>query len=115
MLFVPPILDLDGQCGDWTREQLVQIDSLFVAAVETAFRLGLESPAAARATVSFRNGSRRLAEETAIRVAWDLLCSRKGEMAALEVLAFVRELCPNIDPAYVRVALEQRVQRGVGW
>src|SRR5262249_935898 len=56
MLFVPPILDLDGQCGDWTRDRLEEMNKNFVAAGERAFELGLESRIAAVATVSFRNG-----------------------------------------------------------
>ena len=35
--------------GGWTREQLLRTDDCFVVAVEAAFRLGLESPASARA------------------------------------------------------------------
>jgi len=50
MLFVPFSFDLDEQCGDWTREQLVQQNERFVAAVERAFELGLESRATAEAS-----------------------------------------------------------------
>jgi hypothetical protein len=35
--------------GGWSREQLVRMDGDFVAAVEAAFRSGLESPTAASA------------------------------------------------------------------
>src|SRR5262249_33415761 len=114
-------VDLDEELlpsdGVYSRDQFERMNQEFTTAVLRAFELGLESRAAAAATVRVKsslNGSRRLAEEAAIGAAWDLLCSRKGEMAAAEVLAFVRELCP-IDPVRVRAALEQRVRRGVGW
>jgi hypothetical protein len=68
MLYVPPILDLDGQCGDWTRDELEEMDHRFVAAVERAFELGLESRAAAAATCAV-NGKQR-ADEIAIELAW---------------------------------------------
>src|SRR5215813_7059894 len=51
MLFIPPIGDLDAQSGLWSREQLLEMDSRFVAALEAAFAKGLESRAAAAATV----------------------------------------------------------------
>jgi len=78
-----------------------------------AFELGLESRAAA-ATVSFWNGSRRLAEEAAIGAAWDQLCKRKGEMAASEVLAFVRELVPGVPPERVRAEFKRRLFSWIG-
>src|SRR5262249_5885969 len=45
-------------CGDgvWPRDRLLTMDASYTAAVERAFELGLESRAAAAATVSFRNG-----------------------------------------------------------
>src|SRR5262249_1981470 len=43
MLFIPPIGDLDAQSGLWSREQLLEMDSRFVAALEAAFAKGLES------------------------------------------------------------------------
>src|SRR5262249_31008562 len=39
------------ESGDWTRGQPVEMDSRFCEALERAFRLGIESRAAARATV----------------------------------------------------------------
>src|SRR5262249_24886594 len=105
----------DEVCGAWTRSQLLEMDDRFVAAVMAAFQAGDESLAAARATVSFRNG-KAAAIEGAIEAAWDLLCSKKGEMAASEVVAFVRERCLNIDRARMRAALAERLrQRGAGW
>src|SRR5262245_42907405 len=119
MHFVPSISDLDSQCGDYTRDRLEQMNQVFTAAVERAFELGLESRAAAGATIRLKsslNGSRLLAEEAAIGAAWDLLCRKKGDMTALEVVNFVRERVPNVDQARVRFGLEQRFrQRGVGW
>ena len=100
--------------GLWPRDRLLAMDASYTTAVERAFELDLESRAAAAATVSFRNG-KAAAIEGAIEAAWDRLCSKKGEMSAAEVLVFVRELCPNTNPAYVRAALEQRVRRGVKW
>jgi hypothetical protein len=44
----------DDRNGDWTIEQLMDMDDKFVAAVEAAFRSGFESPAAATATQRFR-------------------------------------------------------------
>jgi len=37
----------DEQDGPWSREQLVEMDARFVAALERAFELGLESRASA--------------------------------------------------------------------
>jgi hypothetical protein len=46
--------------GGWSREELLQMDAAFLAAVEAAFRLGLESPASARATQSFQKFLKRV-------------------------------------------------------
>src|SRR5215831_5747690 len=110
-------LDEELLSGDglWSRDQLEQMNASFVAAVERAFELGLESRAAAAATMAFRNGKAAVIE-SAIEAAWDLISSRRGEVSASEVLGFVRERCPNIDPACVRVGLAERLQqRGAGW
>src|SRR5215471_14624428 len=50
ILFVPLISDLDGQCGEWSRARLIEMNDRFVAAMELAFAKGLESRAAAGAT-----------------------------------------------------------------
>jgi hypothetical protein len=43
----------DGLCvGIWTYAQLLEMDAAFISAVESSFRLGLESRTAARATVA---------------------------------------------------------------
>jgi hypothetical protein len=39
----------DEQNGGWSREQLLRMHDRYVAAVEAAFRSGLESPASASA------------------------------------------------------------------
>jgi|SRR5215813_9827533 len=116
-------VDLDeellGSDGFWPRDRLLAMDTSYTAAVERAFELRLESRVAAGATVLLKsslNGNRRLAEDAAIGAAWNLLCSRRGEMAASEVMAFVRDRGPNIEPAYVRAGLAERLrQRGAGW
>jgi hypothetical protein len=108
----------DEVCGAWTRSQLLEMDDRFVAAVEAAFRAGGESLAVARATVSFRNGKvgKAAALEGAIEAAWDLLCSKKGQMSASEVVAFVRARCSSVDVLSIRSGIEQRLQqRGAGW
>jgi hypothetical protein len=85
------------------------------AAVQRAFELDLESRAAATATVSFRNG-KAAAIEGAIEAAWDLLCSKKGQMLASEVVAFVRARCPDVDISRIQFGIEQRLRaRGAAW
>src|SRR5262249_6034411 len=118
MLFVPPISDLDGQCGLWSRAELETMDQKFVVAVEAAFQSGLESRAAASSTVRVKsplNGSQRLAEESAIGAAWAHLCDRRGEVSASEIVGYVRERCPDVDVSRIRFGIEQRLRRGAGW
>ena len=113
---------VDERCGDglWSRDQLEQMNGRFVAAMELAFANGLESRAAAAATYS-RNvmNAKQYTEaviESAIESAWALLCNKKGDMLASEIVTFVRERVPNIEPARVRFGFEQRFrQRGVRW
>jgi len=59
LLFSRAPIDVDDG-GGWSREQLIRMDSDFVAAVEAALRVGLESPAAARATQSFQKFLKRV-------------------------------------------------------
>jgi hypothetical protein len=60
--------------------------------------------------------ARGSAIESAIDAAYDLLCSKRGNMSASEVVAFVRERVPGIDQARIRVELARRLrQRGAGW
>src|SRR5262249_13693914 len=105
--------------GDWSYEQLERMNSDFVGAVETAFRLRLESRAAAAATVRVgvaRSGSSGAAIESALESAWDLLRSRCGDLTALEVVCFVQKLCPGISRTHVKLGLAQRFrERGIGW
>src|SRR5262249_19131538 len=103
--------------GTWSRQELEAMDAAFVARVEAAFAAGLESRVAAAATVrvGHRNG-KDAAIESAIEAAWDLLVSKRGDIAFSEIVAFVRERCPNIDQARVRFGFEQRFRQwGVSW
>jgi len=72
-------LDEELLCGDgvWPRDRLLAMDASYTAAVERAFELGLESRAAAAATVSFRNG-KAAALEGALEGAWNSLISKRG-------------------------------------
>jgi hypothetical protein len=45
---------VDDRNGDWAIEELWDMNDKFVAAVEAAFRAGLESPEAAKVTQRFR-------------------------------------------------------------
>ena len=76
---------IDGD-GIWTRARLEEMDAAFTGAVLRAFELKLESRSAAAATVSFRNG-KTAAIESAIEAAWDLLCSREGEILFGEIVS----------------------------
>jgi hypothetical protein len=110
-------LDEELLCGDgvWPRDRLLTMDASYTAAVERAFELGLESRAAAAATVSFRNG-KAAALEGALEGAWNSLISKRGEMAASEVVAYVRARCPGVDVSRIRFGIEQRLrERGAGW
>jgi len=84
MLFVPSTsLDEELLPGDgvWGREQLVQQNDRFVAAVKAAFRAGLESRAAAEASC-IMNGKQRT-DEITIELAWRYL--RSSMDAGLDV------------------------------
>jgi hypothetical protein len=112
MLFVPPALDLDEQCGVWNREQLVQQNDRFVAAVEAAFQAGHESRAAARATVQIgRSGA--VDVERAIEAAWQWFVSNRDEtdIPFATIVAFVRARCSGVDPAQIRAGFERRFGR----
>jgi len=51
----------DERDGPWTREQLIEMDARFVAALERAFEAGLESRASAAAQVKLPSaGPRRV-------------------------------------------------------
>ena len=117
MLFVPQQFDepTDEQCGLWTRARLEQMNRSFVAAMEQAFANGGESHAAASATVLL-NGSRRLAEEKAIEAAWNWLTRERGNVAASQIIAYVREQVPGIGVERIRSEFDRRFkQRGMEW
>jgi len=114
MLFVPSISDLDGQCGDWTRERLLEMNDRFTAAVERAFELGLESRAAARATVRVGRNGREAVVEAAIESAWRYLRTNMNagiDISFVEVLAFARERCSGVTAEQVRVEFKKRFRR----
>jgi hypothetical protein len=112
--------DLDEEIlpgnGFWLRDQLLAMDAAFVAACERAFALGLESRAAARATISFRNG-KAAAIEGAIEGAWAAMCGKRGQMSAVEIIDYVRARCGGgVDVSCIRFGIEQRLrQRGATW
>jgi len=45
------------ECETWTREQLVEMDARFVAALEQAFELGLENKASAAGQLTLKRGA----------------------------------------------------------
>ena len=105
MLFVPPISDLDGQCGTWTREQLSQMNDRFVAAMELAFAKGVESRAAAGATYSRNATNGKQYTEAVIESAWRWFRDAKFEATAVEVVA----RCPGVAPARIRAEFKRRL------
>jgi hypothetical protein len=106
-------LDEELLPGDgWNREQLIQQNDRFVAAVEAAFAAGFESRTAAAATV--RVGARPLAEEAAIGAVWRWFVDAKFQATAVEVLARVRASYPNIAAEQVRAGLWQRLKASAG-
>ena len=100
--------------GLWSRDQLEQMNQEFTAAVERAFKLGLESRAAAAATVrvgALRNG-KEAAIEGAIEAAWRYLRSNMDEgrdVSFVEVLGFARERCLGVTAEQVRVGVKRRL------
>jgi len=90
------------------------MDAAFVAAVERAFELGLESRTAAAATVTFRNDSRRLAEDAAIGAVWNWFVGVKFEATAVEVLARVRACYSSVTAEQVRVEFRRRLFSQIG-
>jgi hypothetical protein len=86
MLFVPPsTLDLDEQ----TAAASVRVGAL-------------------------RNG-KEAAIESAIDAAYDLFCNKQRQMTAVEVVSFVCERVPGIDPDRIRVEFAHRLRQwGMG-
>jgi len=122
MLFIPLIDDLDGEqlCGGiWSREQLLEMDSRFTAAVEAAFQAGLESRTSAAATYDVKkmNGKRR-ADEIAIELAWRWLRENMAsaiDISFVEVVEFVNARCPGVPASQVRAGFEKRFARDGSW
>src|SRR5262245_39889656 len=98
----------DDLHGDYTPARLLEMNSCFVAAVTAAFQAGLESRAAASATVVTK---RRVTENEAIQAAWNFLWQKDGDLPFAAIVAFVRARCPGVDPAYVRAGFERRFKR----
>ena len=100
--------------GLWSRQELEIMDAAFCARVEAAFAAGLESRAAARATIQVKsslNGSRQRAEEAAIESAWRYLrenIEAGVDVSFVEVLAFARERCSDVTAEQVRVEFKKR-------
>jgi len=104
--------ELYAGCGLWSRVQLEAMDAAFVAALEASFQAGLESRAAAAATVRVgprRNGSRLLAEQAAIGAAWNWFKEAKFEATAVEVVARVRASCASVTAEQVRAEFKKRL------
>jgi hypothetical protein len=115
MLFVPPT-DPDGQCGLWTRSRLEEMDRCFVAAMEQAFANGGESRAVASATVRVGASLNGKIIESAVGVAYDRLCDKRGQLAAVEVISLVRESCPGLSYARIRLEFDRLFKRrGISW
>ena len=88
------------------------MDSRFRAALERAFELGLESRAAAAATVQIKsslNGSRRLAVDAALGAVWNWFKDLKFEATAVEVVARVQASCPDVTVEQVRADFKKRL------
>jgi hypothetical protein len=100
----------DVRYGDWSREQLQEMDALFVARVEAAFEAGLESRAAAKATVQVGRAS-AVDVERAIEAAWAWFQSVDQDVAFSAVVAFVRVRCPNVAVECIRAGFEKRFAR----
>jgi hypothetical protein len=94
--------------GEWSRDQLETMDLSFRAAMERAFECGLESRAAARATV--RVGRPRVTEDEAIEAVWIWFCRHTDveDIAFADVVARVRILLPNVTAVRVRAGFEKR-------
>ena len=99
--------------GDWSREQLEEMDRRFVAAVETAFQLGLESRAAAAATYSRNVVNGKQHTEAVIEAAWRYLLTNMGEGKDVTSAAIVAR-CPGIAPACVCEGIRRRFVSWIG-
>src|SRR5262249_61253427 len=104
MLFVP-CLPGDEVCGDYTREQLLEMNDRFVAAVETAFEAGLGSRAAAAATYSRSAMNGKRCAEAVIEAAWLWFVDAKFDVPAAAIIAG----CPGVAAGWLRERRNQRV------
>jgi hypothetical protein len=108
--------DLDELDGNWSYEELQRMNDRFCARVEAAFAAKLESRAAARATVRVGASLNGKIIESAVGVAYDRLCDKRGQLAAVEVISLVRELCPGLSYARIRLEFDRLFkQRGPEW
>jgi hypothetical protein len=87
------------------------MNSAFVERVEAAFEAGLESRAAAKATVQVGRAS-AVDVERAIEAAWAWFQSVDQDVPFSAVVTFVRTRCPGIDPMCVRAGFEKRFKNG---
>jgi hypothetical protein len=76
--------DADAEYGAWTREELEAMDVRFVAALERAFELGLESRESARREVKLPSHSPRWSTPLCATVLDGLL--RSAAASALVVV-----------------------------
>ena len=89
------------------------MDKEFCDRVESAFQAGLESRAAAAATVRVGgrlNGSRRLGEDAAIQAVWHWFVDAKFQATAVEVLARVRASYSAVTAEQVRQEFWRRLK-----
>src|SRR5262249_41904340 len=105
-------LDLDEELpsgdGLWSREELEEMNRRFVAAVERAFELKLESRVAAAATYSGNATNGKQYTEALIEAAWRYLLTNMGEGKDVTSAAIVAR-CPGIAPACVREGIKRRL------
>jgi hypothetical protein len=113
MLFAPSRLDFllaepgDARYGDWSREQLMEMNDRFTSAVATAIRNRQENPASVSATIRIAR-STAVVEEAAIQAAFNLLMQCEGEMAFAEIVKVVQSCCPGVTAARIRASFEQK-------
>ena len=95
-------------CGLWSRTELEEMDSRFVAAVELAFANGLESRAAAAAIYSRNAVNGQQHTEAVIEAAWRYLLTNMCEGKDVTSAAIVAR-CPGVPPERVREGFRWRL------
>jgi hypothetical protein len=103
--------------GLWSREQLEEMNRRFVAAVELAFAKGVESRAAAGATVRIGHRNGQQYTEAAIEEAWRYLRANMDagiDVSFMEVVARVRASSPGVAPERVREGIRRRLASWIG-